>query len=162
MDKPLDWGKKMIASLSPRKKTSEVSPRADEPITTAISPLKKEPPLQQEELSPGTQNPTNQDCIVLSRLATEIDTLYRTSKEVITRERVENTYIKALKCFVQTYEENKKETRLHLKKLHILFLEIQNEKKQENPIYQMPVQIAQLNTKVYDLIKSYINEGNHE
>ena len=43
-----------------------------------------------------------------------------------------------------------------------ILIERQNEKKQENPIYQMPVQIAQLNTKVYDLIKSYINEGNHE
>lgn len=160
MDKPLEWGKKIIAAVSPRKSQSSArteqnpSPRTDTSKVT-FNPLK--------EPSPRTIETRSQDCIVLEHLAVEIDLLYRNSKEIIAVERVENAYIKALNCFISTFETDKKNTRLHLQKLHALFLQIESEKKQQNPVaYVMAEHVKTLNTKVYDVIKSHVNEGHHE
>ncbi len=157
MEKPFERLGQFLARVSPRKKTTEPSPRTDtsaEKVT--VNPLKKEP-------SPRTVDMSSQDCLALEHLALEIDQLYRNSKEIIAVERVENAYIKALNCFISTFETDKKNTRLHLLKLHALLLQIESEKKQQNPVaYIMANHIKTLNTKVYDVIKSHVNEGHHE
>lgn len=162
MDKPFEWGKKIIAAVySPRKSQSSPrteqnpSPCTDTSVKVTFNPLK--------EPSPRTLETKSQDCIALEHLALEIDLLYRNSKQIIAVERVENAYIKALNCFISTFETDKKNTRLHLQKLHALFLQIESEKKQQNPVaYVMAEHVKTLNTKVYDVIKSHVNEGHHE
>jgi hypothetical protein len=157
MEKPFERLGQFLARVSPRKKATEPSPRtdsSDEKVT--VNPLKKEPSPRNTEIS-------SQDCLALEHLAVEIDLLYRNSKEIIAVERVENAYIKALNCFVTTFETDKHNIRLHLQKLHALFLQIESEKKQQNPVaYVMAEHVKTLNTKVYDVIKSKINEGSHE
>lgn len=157
MDEPPDWVKRLAAKISPRKTAAESprssqhsSPRTNEKVVN--NPLKKEP-------SPRNADINQQDCIALANLALEIDLLYRNGKEVIETERVETAYIKAIKCFVTTFEQNKQNATLYLTKLHALFLQLKLEEKQANPTYVMSAQIAELNRKAYDFIKSYVNEG---
>lgn len=155
MDAPLDWGKRILASISPRKKTPEASPRTDTPVTTTINPLKKESSPRQESI-PHSQDPALQDCVALSHLATEIDILYRSSKEVIAAERVEHAYVKALRCFVQTYEQNPQETKIHLQKLLVLFLELQSERRKDNPRYTIPEAYVVISNQAHQLLKKVI------
>lgn len=156
MDRPLEWGKKIIAAVSPRNRTDN-SPRA-EPVQ---SPSAEQTSSSHKEPSPRTP----EDCTILATLAVEIDQLYRTSKEIIKQERVEKAYIKALACFVKTYtyEESNKNIDLQLKKLQALYLQLESEKRQQNPSYVMSGQTLELMDKVHDLLKRYVTkEGPHE
>lgn len=155
MDAPLDWGKRIIAAISPRKKTPETTPRPDaaEKEKITINPLKNPSPRQ--ESNPHSQSAL-QDCVALSHLATEIDILYRSSKEIIAAERVEHAYVKALRCFVQTYEQNPLETKIHLQKLLVLFLELQSEKRKDDPRYTMPEAYAVISNQAHHVLKKVI------
>ncbi len=148
MEKPLNWGKKIISSISPRKKTPESSPRVPEPITHNAP---------KKELSPQLPIAIHQDCVALSHLATEIDILYRSSKEMIERERVEHAYVKALRCFVQTYEQNPQETKIHLQKLLVLFLELHHEKRND-PRALIPEEYVLICNQARHVLYQLLNE----
>ena len=87
-------------------------------------------------------------CVTLATIALELDGIYRRTKEIIDCKNVEAAYLKALKCFIQTYEKNKAEGLIQVMKMWSLFLQIEHESLQNNHEYQPPAEIGELRKKV--------------
>ena len=86
-------------------------------------------------------------CFTLSNIAMELDAMYRATKQVVHVSRVEDAYLKALKCFIESYETKKEDALTQINKMSYLLLAIESERQKDDPSYRMPPEIADVYKK---------------
>ena len=97
-------------------------------------------------------------CMTLEHIALKLDAIHRETKDLTHATNVETAYIKAVKCFLEEYEKNNKEALLHVIKMWMLLLQIEQEKKAQDMQYQMPSVIKGLAAKIRALWKPCARE----
>ena len=92
-------------------------------------------------------NPKLKQCFDLGQIAMELDAMYHTTKQLVAVSSVEDAYLKALKCFVESYEKNQEDALVQISKMSYLLVSIECERQKNDPSYRMPSEISDIYKK---------------